>query len=324
MAPDVAPYAAARVVTDPADCFFYHSMDIPGHGEVVGQWDLRPNVDAYLGGVDLRGKRVLEVGTASGFLCLHMERQGADIVACDLSEQHAWDVVPFADHEFRQSGGASRDMIRRLNNAYWLAHRASRSRAQVVYTPAHAIPEAIGPVDVTTFYSILLHLRDPFAALSAGLRLTRDRVIVTDMLEAPDRSPLSLFAKGRRQSPPRRIVNRLRRMLARALGVVAKAFGSKPEQIERLVQHVRDGEHLSQYAQAAMTFLPDHRLGAPRDTWWTLSPEVICRFLGVLGFEETTVTYHNSYASSTADRRRCSRSSAAALPARLCARPPEH
>ena len=293
MTPNAAPYAAARVVTDPADCFFYHSMDIPGCGEVVGQWDLRPNVDAYLGGVDLRGKRVLEVGTANGFLCLHMEKQGADVVACDLSEQHSWDVVPFADH---QPDGQSRNLIRRLNNAYWLAHHANKSRAKVVYTPAYAIPEAIGQVDVATFCSVLLHLRDPFAALAAGSRLTRDLVIVTDMVEAPH-MPAPLTSLPKLHSPDierplfRRIVNRLRRMLVWPLGVNAGTFGFEPEQIERLVQYAQEKERMAR--SAAMTFLPDHRVGAPLDTWWALSPEVICRFLGVLGFEETTVTYHD-------------------------------
>ena len=62
-------YAAPRLVEDPADCYFYHTMDLPGHGTVTGEWDLRGREAAYLGNVDFQGKRVLEVGTASGHLC---------------------------------------------------------------------------------------------------------------------------------------------------------------------------------------------------------------------------------------------------------------
>ena len=241
MAPNAAPYAAARVVTDPADCFFYHSMDIPGCGEVVGQWDLRPNVDAYLGGVDLRGKHPGSRHRQRLPLPAH-GKAGAEVVACDLSEQHSWDVVPFADH---QPDGQSRNLIRRLNNAYWLAHHANKSRAKVVYTPAYAIPEAIGQVDVATFCSVLLHLRDPFAALAAGSRLTHNLVIVTDMLEAPH-IPAPLTSIPKLHSPDierplfRRIVNRLRRMLVWPLGVNAGTFGFEPEQIERLVQYAQE------------------------------------------------------------------------------------
>src|SRR5438046_10691371 len=89
-------YAEPRTVTDLEDCYFYHSMEIPGYGLVEGPWDLRGGVDDYLGGVDLRDKRVLEIGTASGFLCFTMEGRGAEGVASDLSDDHSWDVGPCA------------------------------------------------------------------------------------------------------------------------------------------------------------------------------------------------------------------------------------
>ena len=86
-------YAEPRTVTDLEECYFYHSMEIPGYGLVEGPWDLRGGVDDYLGGVDLRDKRVLEIGTASGFLCFTMEGRGAEVVASDLSDDHSWDVI---------------------------------------------------------------------------------------------------------------------------------------------------------------------------------------------------------------------------------------
>jgi hypothetical protein len=61
-------YATPLVVDDLAQCHFYHRMDIPGVGEVGGQWDLRDCVREYLGNYDFNGKRALDVGTASGFL----------------------------------------------------------------------------------------------------------------------------------------------------------------------------------------------------------------------------------------------------------------
>src|SRR6478736_6007586 len=87
-------YAPSRRVTQLEDCFFYHTMDVPGYGTIPGPWDLRGHVDAYLGGVDLRGKRVLELGTASGFVCMEMEKRGAEVVAFDLSEDYDQDLVP--------------------------------------------------------------------------------------------------------------------------------------------------------------------------------------------------------------------------------------
>jgi hypothetical protein len=89
-------YASPPAIENLADCYFYHSTDIPGHGFVRGEWDLRPGIDAYLGHFDFRGKRVLDIGAASGFLSFHMEKRGADVVSYDLSEKGAWDIVPFS------------------------------------------------------------------------------------------------------------------------------------------------------------------------------------------------------------------------------------
>ncbi|GAI92786.1 unnamed protein product, partial [marine sediment metagenome] len=85
------------------ECYFYHTMDIPGFGCIQGPWDLRKVAHEYLGSVDFKGKRVLEIGTASGFLCFYMESLGAEVVACDLSENQLMDLVPFSrrDHEQR-------------------------------------------------------------------------------------------------------------------------------------------------------------------------------------------------------------------------------
>jgi SAM-dependent methyltransferase len=234
-------YAQPRTVADPESCIFYHTIDIPGYGTMKGEWDLRRGVDRYLGKVDLTGKRVLEMGTANGFLCFEMERRGADVVAVDLSEEQSWDLVPFAKFDAEEDDSVRKSHVRRINDAYWLAHAAFGSRAKVVYTSAYEIPEQIGAVDVATFGSILLHLRDPFHALWNACRLTRETVIVTDLLFARDVFPLNM---------------------------------------------------LDAFQRPAMRFCPNPKTGRPYETWWRLSPKLVKRFLGVLGFESTTVTYH--------------------------------
>ena len=52
----------------------------------------------------------------------------------------------------------------------------------MVYGTVYAIPTAIGPVDIATVGSILLHLRDPFLALQNACQLTREKIIIADML----------------------------------------------------------------------------------------------------------------------------------------------
>jgi len=246
---DLGVYARPRTVTDLDDCYFYHTTEIPGFGLVEGPWDLRAGLRDYLGRVAFKDKRVLELGTASGFLCFHMEREGADVVAYDLSDEQDWDVVPFARSRKSDFLQQRKEHIRKLNNAFWLCHRAFKSRSRMVYGDVYSIPPAIGPVDICTCCSILLHVRDPFRALEKALSLTRETVIVTE--------PAALF-----RLPP--YLRSYRRLL--------------PSKVA---------------AGPAMEFLPDWRAGEPKETWWRLSPEIIQRFIGTLGFEKSTVTHHN-------------------------------
>jgi SAM-dependent methyltransferase len=175
-------YATPRVVEHVDDCYFYHTMDLPGTGTVAGPWDLRSGVRKYLGGVELRGKRVMDVGTASGFLAFFMERAGADVVAYDLSEEEDWDVVPFAGFDVEAERAARRRQIRQLNNSFWFAREAFASKVKLAQGSVYAFPQGLGPFDVAVFGSILLHLQDPFRALQGALSLTKELVIVTDVL----------------------------------------------------------------------------------------------------------------------------------------------
>jgi hypothetical protein len=243
-------FATPRVVTDLDRCYFYHTMDIPTYGLVHGEWDLRTGVDAYLGNVSFKDNRVLELGTASGFLCMEMEKRGAEVVALDLDEHHAWDIVPYAGFRFAEFMPKWSAHIARLNNGFWLNHGAHHSTAKLVYGSIYDVPEAIGEVDIATFGSILLHLRDPFLALQRALRLTRETVIVSEVIPRPQR------------------VNNL----PSRLKFLARFLPPTTPQLE---------------------FLPDPAKGLPLESWWALAPELIARMIGVLGFGDTRITFHD-------------------------------
>jgi SAM-dependent methyltransferase len=176
-------YSEPRDVRDQSECYFYHTMDLPGIGRIEGNWDLHPKLNEYLGNVRFGGRRVLDVGCANGILSFHMEKQGAEVVSFDLDKNQDWDIVPFAKwDQFEHIAADRKAIINRLNNAYWLAHNLLKSKAKVVYGSVYAIPAAIGPVDIAVYGAILLHLRDPFLALQNGLKLTTRTVIVTEGL----------------------------------------------------------------------------------------------------------------------------------------------
>ena len=180
------------------DCAFYHSMTIPGHGEVQGEWDLRGREKEYLGSIDLAGKKVLEIGTASGHLCFWMEKQGAEVTGYDLSENQEWDIVPYHDYDYSEHVARRREHIRRLNNSWWFAHHRLGSRARVVYGSVYDISPSLGSFDVVTMGSILLHLRDPFLAMQKAASVARDTFVITDLVMLSyDQAVATVLGKGR-------------------------------------------------------------------------------------------------------------------------------
>lgn len=195
MVQDPSPFCAPRSITSLDECYFYHTMDIPGYGTTAGEWDLRGLIDDYLGHFNFAEKRVLDVGAASGILSFHIERQGAEVVSYDLSEHYDWDIVPFFENQGDGSREARRSHLQKINNGYWLSHQAFQSSAKMAYGVAYDIPEAIGAVDVAVFGSVLLHLRDPFLALQNGARLAQEAIIVADI------SPYGRLASAFRRNP---------------------------------------------------------------------------------------------------------------------------
>lgn len=177
-------YATPLKVDRPEDCFFYHKINIPGLGEVGEQWDLRKSIDSYLGNFDFRGKRVMDMGTASGFLTFEMEKRGADVVSFDMIDGTQWDIVPHT--EVQKDMALVRDRCfkahQRLRNAYWFTHARLGSKARVHYGDIYDLPGELGTFDVAVFGMILSHLRDPFQALYSASRLVSDTIVITNQM----------------------------------------------------------------------------------------------------------------------------------------------
>jgi SAM-dependent methyltransferase len=192
MSPTVE-FAAPRRVESPEGCFFYHTMELPGFGVVHGQWDLRGHFEQYVGGVEVEGKSVLDVGTATGFLSFEAERRGASrVVSYDMSDVRQQTLLPFKDKLYYQDRERWAELygaeMERWKDAYWLCHRLLGSRAEVVYGSVYDVPEALGRFDVVIVGSVLEHLSDQITALGSMARVTAGTmVVVTPLLETEER-----------------------------------------------------------------------------------------------------------------------------------------
>jgi SAM-dependent methyltransferase len=176
---DDAAFALLRNVKF-EDCLFYHTVDIPGHGVVRGLWDLRQQVDTYLGGYRFAGKRVLEIGPASGFLTYEMERRGADVVALEVPDDPGWDFVPYPDEVMQPIFGPRREGMTQIKNSFWFLHQLNDSKARLCYGDACNMPSDLGTFDVAVMASVLLHCERPVRIIAECAKRA-DTLIVTDM-----------------------------------------------------------------------------------------------------------------------------------------------
>lgn len=184
-------YAEPRHVNGLGDCYFYHSWDIPGWGHVDGEWDLRGDTHGYLGHVDLGGRRVLELGPASGYLSFWMEKQGAEVVSIDVADDFVFDVAPFASIDRQAMSNGFVGAQRQVQNSYWLSHKAMNSRNKVHYGSGYRIPAALGQFDVGVMASVLLHNANPVAILDQMAQRVSKTLIIADLYhDAADRDGL--------------------------------------------------------------------------------------------------------------------------------------
>jgi len=180
---------------------WYHTVDVPGHGVVRGIFDFRANAGEYLGDYDFNGKRVLEIGPATGFLTFWMENQGADVTIIDLDlEDSAWDKAPSTDPNFDHHYDLQVRSIKRTRGTWWYLHQKFQSKSKAVYCGIYNIPENLGKFDVVVMSAVLLHLRYPFDALEK-ISAFADTIVFADRrlehLEKPG-GPIMQFVPNAR------------------------------------------------------------------------------------------------------------------------------
>src|SRR5688500_12516485 len=93
-------FETPRIINDLDDCYFYNTMDLPEFGLIHAHWDLRGRFDEYVGGVDVAGKSVLDIGAATGFLSFEAEKRGARVVSFDMDKGSQQTFLPFKDKPY--------------------------------------------------------------------------------------------------------------------------------------------------------------------------------------------------------------------------------
>ncbi len=187
-----AALSAQRADAHLDDLVWYHAVELPDGRVLPGAWDLRGHEPAYLGGVDVAGKRVLELGPATGYLSFYLERMGAEVVSFEAGFDVSIDLLPVKGVEFPgERQRVMQETIDRNHDAWWYLHRAFGSSVTFVQGNIYDMPADLGTFDITLVGAILLHLREPWGALSQAAARTTDTMIVTEPLQDDTQPPES-------------------------------------------------------------------------------------------------------------------------------------
>lgn len=145
-----------------AEAFWYHTIDL-GDGVVTrGAFDLRPMLPKLPIPDRLDGLRCLDVATADGFFAFEMARRGAaEVIATDLADarQRDWPPRAIAASTVADDGSRTRFELARSRlglDVTWVDSNVYRVHEQ-----------GLGEFDFVVMGNILLHLRDPVAALAS-------------------------------------------------------------------------------------------------------------------------------------------------------------
>jgi hypothetical protein len=174
---------------DPATCHWYHEAELRDGRRIAGGWDLVNGERAYLGEIDLEGSRVLEMGPATGHLTFWMERHGADVVAFEAGTDPGIDLISYGLTDLEDARQRATGFIERVHRSWWWLRSHWDASAVVARGSIYELPPDLGTFDVATFGSILLHLRDPYAALASAAAVTRRSIVVTDVVPSEFAQP---------------------------------------------------------------------------------------------------------------------------------------
>lgn len=144
----------------------YHSLELNDGTVIPGLIPvplLKARLDRYPLPADLRGRRVLDIGAASGWNSFECERRGAEVVAIDCVE---YEELP---------------AVKKL--------RGSKLEYAVIDIE-ELTPERFGLFDYVLFFGVFYHLRHPLLGLENVCAVTRGEAFIESYVidDAPDPS----------------------------------------------------------------------------------------------------------------------------------------
>jgi tRNA (mo5U34)-methyltransferase len=204
--------ARALGFDDIGNYYWYHTVELP-HGLVTpGVYDFRQSLPCFPFPEDMRGMRVLDVGSATGFFAFEFEKRGASVVSVELPSLYALDRFPGQDIEQiiekiekmmgskAKKHGAAQLYHYLLEGPFEFCRKLLDSRVERCYSTVYELsPENVGAAgfDLVFMGDILLHTLHPLQAMAAVAPLCRGSLVIAQVMpEAPDGRPAIHYVGG--------------------------------------------------------------------------------------------------------------------------------
>lgn len=148
-----------------------------------GAWDIRGLFEEYIGNYFIKGKTVLDVGTAAGFLAFEAERAGARVTAIDALSGAEFDRIHFRESPYHLDRALhvaqTNQWFTKIKASFWYSWYRYRSNVEVVYTPLAHLPYWHRKFDVVFAGAIVEHLSDPISIIGNLAALANEAVIIS-------------------------------------------------------------------------------------------------------------------------------------------------
>jgi tRNA (mo5U34)-methyltransferase len=199
-------------LADVENYYWYHTVELPNGLVTPGQYDFRGSLRCFPFPEDMRGMRVLDVGSATGFFAFEFEKRGARVVSVELPSLYALDRFPGQDIEQiiakieKMMGSATKkhDAAQLyhylLEGPFEFCRKMLDSRVERCYSTVYELsPADVGPegFDLIFMGDILLHTLHPLQALAAVAPLCRGELVIAQVMpEAADGRPAMHYVGG--------------------------------------------------------------------------------------------------------------------------------
>jgi len=199
--------------------YWYHTIDLGGGLVTPGLYDYRQTLGDFHFPADMRGMKVLDVGSATGFFAFEFERRGARVISAELPSLRDLDRFPGQDVENSlrkiermifpdglkleglRRGDEERELYKcLLDGPFQFCRERLGSKVERCYSTIYDLsPEKLGETDFDLIFvgDVLVHTLYPLRALAALAPLCRGSLVLAQMLpEGPQEPPAMVYVGG--------------------------------------------------------------------------------------------------------------------------------